>query len=289
MSPIQEAGLTCVREMRRNLRSAKGLVMAVLFLLGGGAASLIYAALSSFTDRLREGRNITDDMMRQVRAEFWQQVWNADVGNYLADAPWIYVGLYKGVLWFIPLLTLLVGFDQIAGDLQHRTIRYTAVRARRGSIVAGKALGIWSVVSVLLLVLHLFVWLVALLQGSATFVQTLSWGPRLFGLTLFFVAAYAGLTVLVSSLTRRPVLALFMGLIAFFGLSIGDLAVDAIKSLELPDYEWVGSLGYLFPDYYEQWLVTPRAAELVGGMAVLLGWAAGSTALAAWVLNKRDV
>ena len=46
MNPVTEVQLTCLRELRRNLRSAKGLIMGVLFLLGGGATSLMYVAIS---------------------------------------------------------------------------------------------------------------------------------------------------------------------------------------------------------------------------------------------------
>jgi hypothetical protein len=131
MTPLSEVGLTCLREMRKNLRSAKGIVMGVLFLLGGGAASLIYVALSAFADRLRDGREVPEDQIRAIREELWKGVYNADVGAYLSHSPLIFVALFKATLWFIPFMTLMIGFEQIAGDLQHRTIRYTAVRARR--------------------------------------------------------------------------------------------------------------------------------------------------------------
>ncbi|MEZ4295947.1 MAG: hypothetical protein R3B70_13310 [Polyangiaceae bacterium] len=67
-----------------------------------------------------------------------------------------------------PFFVLLIGFDQIAGDIQHRAIRYIAGRSRRESIVVGKALGVWAVISVMLLVLHIAVWVVMPATGSTS-------------------------------------------------------------------------------------------------------------------------
>jgi ABC-2 type transport system permease protein len=289
MSPATEAGLTCLREIRRNLRSAKGVVMGVLFLLGGAAASLIYAAVSELTNPEREGRQIPEEAFRQLREKVWTEVWNADIGHYLADSPSVIVALFKGTLWLIPFMTLMIGFEQVCGDLQHRTFRYHAIRARRGSIIAGKAMAVWAVVSTLLLALHSFVWFVTLVRGDASFAQVAAWGPRIWALSAVFTAAYAGLTILMSSLTRRPVISLFLGLILFSGMWVLDLAVDFAKMVESSRFAWLEYVGYAIPDNYEAWLVTPKAPEMVGAIAILLAFGAGSTALAGWLVNRKDV
>lgn len=261
--------------------------MGVLFLLGGGAASLIYAAISAWA--ARRGAEPTDEQYRKFREDFWTDIWNADIGSYLSDSPFVFVALWKGTLWFIPFMTLMIGFEQVCGDLQHRTMRYTVIRARRGSIVAGKALAIWGVVSTLLLALHAFVWFVTLVRGDATLGQILAWGPRLWALSSVFTAAYAGLTILISSLTKRPVISLFLGLITFSALWVTDLAVDFAKLVKSERFGWLEYVGYAVPDNYEAWLVTPKAPEMVGSIAILLAFGAASTALAGWIVNRRDV
>jgi ABC-type transport system involved in multi-copper enzyme maturation permease subunit len=281
MSPWSEALLTCRRELRRNLRSAKGVVMGLLFLLGGGAASLIYAAISELAMRVREGRPVPPEAFRGIREEFWSQVWDKDIGHYLADSPWIFVALFKAVWWFVPFITLMIGFEQVCGDLQHRSIRYDAIRARRGSLVVGKALAIWIVVSLLVLALDLFVWTVTVARGESSVLVALSWGGRFWALTTAYIAAYAGLTILVSSLTRRPVLSLFIGLVAFAALGLGDMLTSFFEKLE-PG-------RYAFPGFYQVWLVTPRPAEMIAGVAVLLAFGAASTAAASWHLNRSDL
>src|SRR5208337_2799545 len=108
-------------------------------------------------------------------------------------------------------LVLLVGFDQLAGEIQHRTIRYTAGRAHRPSIVVGKALGIWGVVSIMVLVLHLTVWVIILVRGTSPAAQVFSWGARFWLFSSMCAAAYVGYASVVSSLFRTPIVALFAG------------------------------------------------------------------------------
>lgn len=275
--------------MRKNLRSAKGIVMSALFLLGGGAASLIYVAIKALADRLSEGRVAPEEQVRALREELWKGVYNAEIGSYLSQSPLIFVALFKATLWFIPFMTLMIGFEQIAGDLQHRTIRYTAVRAQRSSLVAGKAIAIWGVVSILLLALHAFVWLITLIRGDATFPQILSWGPRMWLFSAVFTAAYAGFTIFASSLTRRPILSLFLGLIMFSFVWVMDVAVDAVHALDNDKYRWFESIGYAIPDWYEAWLVSPRIPEVIGAMAILIAFGTAATAMAAYIVNRRDV
>lgn len=290
MSIASEIQWTCLRELRRNLRSAKGIAMAVLFLLGGGAASLIYAAISEIALR----KDVPLEAVRAEREKVWSSVYDdLGIGHYLADSPLFFVALFKVLWWLIPFLTLLIGFEQVCADLQHRTLRYDVVRARRWSIVTGKALAIWIVVSALVLALDLFVWIVTIARGDASFLTTLSWGGRLWLLKVVFIAAWAGLTVLVSSMTRRPILSLFIGLVVFSGLTLGDLASYAItKAAAVDPTWWVSKLAparYAFPGFYQQWVVTPKAPEMIGGLAILLAFGALSTAAACWLVNRSDV
>ena len=290
MSPMSEIGLTCLRELKRNLRSAKGVVMAVLFLLGGGAASLVYAAVS----QLAGAKDVPAEALRADREELWRRVFdNADIGRYLSDSPLFFVALFKALWWLIPFLTLLIGFDQLCADRQHRTIRFDVIRARRSSLVVGKALSLWIVVSVLVLALQLFTWIVSLALGGSDVWTTLSWGGRFWLLCVVCIGTWSGLTVLMSSWTRRPILALFVGLAAFSGLALGDLVTYAIASAATvkPDW-WVSKFAparFAFPGFYQQWLVTPHAPQMLGAIALLLAVGAAATAGAAWVLNRSDV
>lgn len=291
MSALSEIKWTWIRELRRNLRSAKGIAMAVLFLLGGGAASVIYAAISEFALR---GESIPAEAIRAQREKVWANVYgDLGVGKYLADSPLFFVGLFKALWWLIPFLTLLIGFEQVCSDLQHRTIRYDCVRARRWSLVVGKSLAVWTIVSLLLLALNLFVWSVTVLRGDDSLGVVLNWGGRLWLLTVVYTAAWSGLTILASSLTRRPILSLFVGLVIFAGLALGDLSTWAIHEAAARDSSmWIAKFAparYAFPGFYQLWVVTPRAPEMIGGIVILLAFGAASTAAACWLVNRSDV
>jgi len=291
MSALSEIKWTWLRELRRNLRSGKGIAMAVLFLLGGGAASVIYAAISAMA---LGDTNIPAEAIRAQREKVWANVYDdLGIGHYLGDAPLFFIALFKALWWLIPFLTLLIGFEQICADLQHRTIRYDCIRARRWSLVVGKSLAIWTIVSVLVLALDVFVWIVTLARGDATFGVVVSWGGRLWLLTVVYTAAWAGLTILASSMTKRPILSLFIGLVGFAGLSLGDLSTWAIQKAAAVDPEWwVSKLApakYAFPGFYQQWVVTPKAPEMIAGIVILLAFGAASTAAACWLVNRSDV
>ena len=271
-------------------------MLSVLFLLGGVAASLIYSAFGSFAGRfVDQGAAPTEEVYHQLRAESWSVVWmNTDIGNYCANSPSVFIALFTASLWFIPFITLLIGFDQVCGDIQHRNIRYAAVRARRETIIAGKSLALWCVVSALLLVLHAIVWNIAMLRGDASFVEVGAWGLRMWAMSVIFTAAYAGLTVLVSSLTNRPILCLFIGIIAFSAMALVNFAVRTARFFSLSAPPEAGAsvwqyIGYAIPDYYNMWLLTPRAPQMIGGIAILLAFGVGATAIAGWLVARKDI
>jgi hypothetical protein len=104
-----------------------------------------------------------------------------------------------------------------------------------------------------------------------------------------FTAAYAGMTILASSLTRRPILSLFVGMIMFSSLWVLDVSVDVVHALDNEKYRWFEYVGFAIPDWYEVWLVSPKPAEVVGAIVNLLAFGVGTTALASYIVNRRDV
>jgi ABC-type transport system involved in multi-copper enzyme maturation permease subunit len=288
MSIASEIQWTCLRELRRNLRSAKGIIMAVLVLLSGAAASLIYTAITrKVTERLAQGGDVPMEAFRQSREQLWE---TTTIAHYLANSPLFLVGLFKVLWWLLPFLTLMIGFDQVCGDLQYRTIRYDIVRSRRWTIITGKALAVWAILSSVVLALNLFVWIVVVARGDEGIGVTLSWGGRFWLLEVVYIAAWSGITILVSSLTRRPILSLLMGMAVVAGLTLGDLITYALKGAS-SDW-WISKLAparFAFPGFYQEWVITPKAPEMVGAIAILLAFGAATTAAACWLVDRSDV
>lgn len=275
MLSAREVGVVAQRELYRNLRSTKGIAMFVLFFLGG----LLPAVLRLVARKLTA--DYPEEAMRATFELGLVRVYGEAIGKHLANAPVTLYVLFEGTLTFLPLLVLLVGFDQIAGEVQHRTIRYSAGRAERGSIVTGKALGIWGVVAVMIGVLHVTVWIVALVTSPKDGPAILSWGSRFVFFSWFCAAAYVGFASLMSSLFRTPIVALFVGAGVGFAIWLLHKVLGAFESTE--------PVTWIFPNRYEKLLVQPDAAQVAGGLALFVLWGGLCVALSSFIVARRDV
>lgn len=281
MSAARETGLLARREIQRNLRSTKGIAMFALFFLGGAVANVLPVLLLRFAERANR-QAPPKEVQRQLFEQILRAEYDPETATYLSACPPVLFGLFHGTLVFLPIFILLIGFDQLAGEVQHRSIRYLAGRARRASIVAGKALGVWAVTAVMVLVLHATVWIVMLVQGREEPSLILAWGPRLWLFSVAAAAASVGLTTLVSSLFRTPTVALFVGIAALFLLWLAN------KLLGLsPSTQAVVSWG--FPATYETLLVSAAPLRALGGVAALCAWGGALVAAAVLRLQKGDI
>ena len=99
--------------------------MFALFFLGGFLPAMGRFILRRGAEQRARRRSVHDIFETYLKNEYH----NDAIAKYLADSPPLLYFLFEGTLMFLPLLVLLVGFDQIAGEIQHRTIRYSAGRA----------------------------------------------------------------------------------------------------------------------------------------------------------------
>ncbi len=283
MSPVTEAGLTALRELRRNLRSAKGIAMFVLFFVGGAIPSVGQILLGQVVDTktmmakpLAERQDVFEDFLLRVG-------YDAVTAKHVSKCPpELFTYLLKGALIFLPWMIVLIGFDLIAGEIQHRSIRYIAGRARRSAIVAGKALGVWGVVAVMTLVLDVTVCTVMLIKSDYPADLVLSWGSRIWVFTVAAGAAYVGLVTLVSSLFRTPIVALFVGMALMFAVLLTGWIFGHFEATE--------TVAWAFPSAYEsKLLVSANPLHVLGGVAALIGWGAAMVAGAAGIVSRRDI
>ena len=283
MSLSEEIGLVAQHEIRRNVRSLKGIVMFVLFFLLGtlpvlGKILVDNAAKEAHLEKM------TPEQKHQAFERALLLTYRGDhsIASYLADAPAALYLLLAMTQLLLPLLSLVIGFDQIAGDVQHRSIRYLVGRAKRASLVIGKGLGIWAVVAIMTFVTHAVVWAMLLFQHEYSAGDTLSWGIRFLAFCIASAGAQVGLASLVSSWFKAPILSLFIGLGIVFGLFVGRAIVLAIgDSAEFA--RWV------FPATYETFMVKPEALTALGGCAAAVAWGAIMVALSTVIVQRKDV
>jgi ABC-type transport system involved in multi-copper enzyme maturation permease subunit len=276
MLSVREVGIVAQRELLRNLRSTKGIAMFSLFMLGGLGAVVVRIMIKKLAG------DVPDEVTHAVfETALLRQHGSETIAKYLVACPPTIYLLFQGTLTFLPLFVLLVGFDQLAGEVQHRTIRYSGGRAARASIVVGKALGIWGVMAVMISVLHLVVWVLALTQGGKDAPAIMSWGGRMLLFSIVCAASYVGFASFISSLFRTPIVALFVGAGVGFAIWLMNGVLGHYQSTE--------RLTWLFPNHYEALLFEPDALKALGGLALFVVWGGICVAGSCLVVTRRDV
>lgn len=278
MSPVKEIGFIVQRELRKNFRSAKGIVLAVLSLLGGSSIALLMVKYQEF--KRHDLPDLTAENIRELRLKALEKAYDHDQAAMLADAPEVLLMLLFMTVWLTPLLVALMGFDSIAPDIQHRSVRYWSLRTRRASYFIGKWFGLWATVSIVTLAMDVLIWIVCIVRGEATAGATLSWGVRFWLTTLPMSAVWCGIATLISSLFRSPILALLLTFASFFVIWVVFI-VGAVAQVE--------PLLYVYPNHYDHLLLHPAAHKLGIGLAACAGMAALYIGAGSFIFAKRDV
>ena len=225
MNAAAEVALVVQRELRKNVRSAKGIVLLALSVLGGVAVALVFA----FIEKMKNEK--LHALPPEATAEFQKQLilqlggGDEALGESLSKAPAALLGAFEVTVWLGPMLVALLGFDAISGELQHRSVRYWTVRVRRPSYYVGKVLGLWGVVSTLTLLVHILIAHVDISRGgpAVTAGDTISWGLRFWIVSRPISLEWCAIAQLIASQFRSPILALLVTFGSFFVLWIGLL------------------------------------------------------------------
>jgi hypothetical protein len=282
VSVIQETVLVAGREVRRNLKSAKGIVLLVLCVMGGVIAALLMAWVQKLDLAHAAAAQISDEQIKTLQEMALSRKYGDEaMGKYLAQAPMVLIAATLTGVWLAPMLVALVGVDSIPTDLQHRGIRYITVRANRVSYYVGKLVGLWLVVSLMMLLSHAFIWGVALVRGAATFSEIVGWGPRFGLVTVAVAAAWCGVAQLVASQFRVPILALLVTFVSFFGVWIVDAVGELSQKLHV--------LVYAYPNTYDAWLLSPHAERIALGALICVAFMAATSAVGAFAFTRRDL
>jgi len=287
MSPFSEPFIVFQPEMKRSLRSAKTLVLLVLYALATVISGLVFiAATRSLQDKLNEtlkGQELPPEALMQMKLGGLSVIFGKDEEQlkYLASMPLVVIFFAWFALFFLPLLTALIGFDQVSGELQTRSIRFVSLRARRGSLLAGKVLAQLALLLGLTAVMNL-----AIFGYAALSIQGFPVGPgfaamaRFWALTLVYATAYVGVATLCSCLFRTPIFS--------FLTAVAYLFVTWVLALlaHLDRFKWV---VYALPSHYEDGFFKADPLAVLGSVGALCGFAAAFLALSYLALRTRDV
>jgi ABC-type transport system involved in multi-copper enzyme maturation permease subunit len=286
MSWLSETILIAGREIKKNFRSLKGIILLIISLLGASGIALVRAWLAK-QDLLK---GVPQEAIHDTfRKGLMQAGFPEDTANYISNAPPMLYGMMWLSVWMTPLIIAIIGFDGISGELQNRTVRYWNVRSRRWAYYLGKVLGMWAVVSVFTLMLHVAVLSVAIGFGIAPSTDILQWGLRLYAVTVPIAGAWCGISMLVSSNFRVPMLSLLATCVVFFVLWLLKGVGLVLESMQDAKERTHHALVYLYPNTYDEMLLSPKPQLILQGIGLLLLFLLVTTGVGSFIFQKRDV
>lgn len=293
MNPVTETRFVVQRELRKSFRSIKGIILSLLTVAGGGGLALLFAQ----SDAVRQKRMNDAELPAEALLEFKKKLlgwWLLDsaAGDHVANAPGLLCFLFAVSLVLMPAVVLMLGFDTISAERQHKTVRYWTVRSRRSSYVVGKWLGLWSTCGVVAFGMHLLIWIVCTVRGEAPVGQIVSWGVRFWFASMPIFGVWCAVAVLISSLMRVPILALlttaavyFFWWLSYIPFWVGNHA-DGPESGAMPAPR---AILYFFPNFYDRFMLSPQAGPFLVGLAVLFGFSALLLTATSALFAKGDV
>lgn len=274
-------------ELLRTLRNARVLVLLLLF---GTSTALIGLVVGLLTRGL-------DAQGPEAAAAATSGILGFLVGEdgaafqRLSELPLLVPLVFRATLFFLPLFIALLGYDQLSGEVATGSVRYLAVRSRRGSILTGKFLGQALVMGALLalVLLGLFVAGAGLRPGLDSLGYAAAAGWFWVG-GAAFAFGYLALTTLSSALTSGPGSSLLLNVGALFGFwlldAIGGRAALVHRMGGPPS--WTEALRWLSPSAYASGVLGSPSALLTSAAAY--GTFGALFLAAAWaVFRARDV
>jgi len=303
---IREIGVIFTAEFWRTLRSARVVVLLLLYLMFTGITFLTFRWFANLSEqevekqisKLKEEGADEDEVRAKVKEstdkakkEVISKVFGNDdeaMTEALLVMPLVVLVVFKLTLFFLPIYIAVMGFDQISGEVGPRSIRYLTVRSRRSSVMFGKYLAQGAVLALLMLVIDaaLCVYGKASDADFSFAAMNLTLG-KLWLSALVFSLAYLALTTLCSSLFRQPAVSLVVNFIALFGVWLMALIGEAAKQMN--EHGVVQYVRYGSVWYYRTDLLHPHFDRLAAAGGAHLGFTLLFLGLAWLVLRRRDL
>ncbi len=291
MSPLAEIRLVAQREVVKSIRSLKGIILAVLTVLGALVVSVVCVMIEG-SQRAAAGATSNEAFTAFKQQAIAKETGDEGLAAHMASEPWSLLVFLKITIWLGPLLIALLGFDAMAAELQYRSVRFWTVRTRRASFYLGKFVGLFALVSAITLTINVLAGLVVLVRGYVTIGQLVTSGLHDWLISLPIALAWAAIASFVSSRFKTPILALLTTFGVFFMLWLVGLggfiariraSFAAQQALPMSWYE------YLYPNAYDDMLMSTQPVKVVTAVAILVGFAAVIGAAGALLFARRDV
>lgn len=240
MEDFHEIGAIWRGETRRALKSGRVLVLLILFLLFVGLALTVVGFFNhQLNAQFEQQVAMAGADMSQAREQlvagkkqFLQTFVTEDEAmlDSLSAIPIVLLVVFKLTLRFLPLFIALMGFDQLAGEVGPKSIRYLVVRVKRRSIIMGKLLSQVTLFALLMSICTLMMVLVArVLNAEFAAADVALWTVKLIISSMVLSLAYLSLTALFSSLVKQGGISLVLNVIALFVIWFVALIGGAVR------------------------------------------------------------
>lgn len=314
VTDLQEIGAVWRGETVRATRSGRVVVLLLLFMMFVGLSLTIVGFLSSQLSAKAEeqaksaGVDLNDEKVKtqfnEGKKQFLSVVITDDeeMLDSLLALPVVLLFVFKLTLRFVPLLIALMGFDQLAGELGPKSIRFLVVRVKRTNLILGKFLSQVTIFAALLAVCTILMVVVArILNDDFAAKDVVIWTLRLLASSFVLAVAYLALTTLCSSIVKSGAVALVLNIMILFGIWAlafvgenfafpGTVKADDGNLLALLRTEsWAAYLQYFSVWHYGQDLLHPAPMRFAVAALVHLGFALVFLGLAQLALKKRDL
>ncbi len=310
MEDFSEIGAIWRGETRRALKSGRVLVLLILFLLFVGLALTVVGFLNhqlnaKFDQQMSMAGADMSQAKEQLAAgkkQFLQTFVTEDEAmlDSLAAIPIVLLVVFKLTLRFLPLFIALMGFDQLAGEVGPKSVRYLVVRVKRSSIILGKLLSQVTLFALLMSVCTVMMVLVArVLNTDFAAADVALWTGKLIISSMVLALAYLSLTALFSAVVKQGGISLVLNVIALFVIWFIALIGGAVR---FPGEEAAqGTLAMLKAEsamaylrYASVWhfgddLLHPHWGRFLTAALVHVGFGLVFLGLAQVALRRRDL
>ncbi len=288
---IQDTLIVTRFDYRNLVRSAPGVIFLVVYLfvvvqLGAISIDLIPVGASepspmcklptgSAPDRIKDKIQRSIPPFSNVSPQAWR---------YLeCERPVVMSVFFLIALFVVPFLVLLLSFNQVAGYLHRRSIRYILPKTGRAELYLGLFLSNLKFFTVV--------------SGAVTAAVTLGWLIVGRSLPLGTVLLFSAQIFAALWLSAVPLIA-FMAMMAAavgkptgtFFLGVGFyLAVDIAGGLISRQTEYAKVLFYVIPLEVKYWFAYPSLGRFLGAAVLMLCYTVAYLAIGWGFLRRRNV
>lgn len=312
MTDLQEITAVWRGETVRATRSGRVVVLLLLFLMFVGLALTVVGffnrQINAKVDEQAKsaGIDLNDEKAKEQFNEGKKQFLavfitdDEEMLDSLLTLPVVLLVVFKLTLRFVPLFVALMGFDQLAGEMGPKSIRFLVVRLKRNNLILGKFASQVTIFTALLFVCTLLMVLVArALNDDFGAKQMAVWTLRLLASSFVLALAYLALTTLCSAVVKNGAVSLVLNIMALFVIWFvalvgewyrlpGDPAVQSFTSL-VKDESAMAYVRYASVWHFGQDLLHPDWVRFTTAAVLHVGFALVFLGLAQLALKQRDL